>query len=224
MPNSCRLPVSSLKDIWDLLLVGCVSLEADGGSWVQSNDRALEFLGYADQELEGSSLSAITSPADWLVEKKLMASILRGLDDGYTLSKQFITRDGRHRWARVRADKIDPPGGSPFLIYQIMPGELELRREGSAALPVNSRPVEIKAGSVGLGSLSLKFWKSHWKVILWVLFTLTGLTAQGYRAVESWRIGQEARINLLDTKIENNQRTLTVVNSNLEILIKSLEK
>ena len=94
---TCRLKISTLEDIWDILLVGCVSLDVNGGHWTRSNELTTEFLGYADAELWQKPLSSVTDPHDWAVEEKLMRQILLGGSQGYSMSKQFLTRDGRRR-------------------------------------------------------------------------------------------------------------------------------
>jgi PAS domain S-box-containing protein len=205
---TCRLKISTLEDIWDILLVGCVSLDADGGHWTRSNDRTTEFLGYADSELSRKSLSSVTDPNDWAVEETLMEKILLGHSQGYSMSKQFLTRDGRRRWARVQADKVTPDDGTPFLIYQIMPGEVELR--GDTVPPsVSDYPKK--------NSAALLWIKSNWKTLGWFVGSLVMLFAKGYHAVETWRQDQETRVESLTQDVQQ-------INANIEILIKNLDK
>lgn len=208
MPKDCRLKISVLEDIWDILLVGCVSLSADGGTWAQSNELTSEFLGYADQELWGKSLSQVTAPSDWELEAVLMQRIVAGYDDSYTLAKQFITRDGRHRWARVQANKVVPQDGNPFLMYQIIPGEIEVQ---APAEPV-TLPDETRSSSPLIG-----FIKSHWKTLLWLVGTLVMGVAKGYHTVETWRMEQERQVEALTDDVRQ-------INANIELLIKNLDK
>lgn len=205
---TCRLKISTLEDIWDILLVGCVSLDAEGGYWTRSNERTTEFLGYADSELSQKSLSAVTDPNDWSVEKQQMARVLAGETEGYSMAKQFLTRDGQRRWARVQADKVTPDDGMPFLVYQIMPGEVELRGE---TLPPSVSEVPKKSSAVFL-------WvKANWKTLIWLLGSVVMLFAKGYHAVESWRQDQETRVESLTHDVQR-------INANIEILIKNLDK
>jgi len=208
MSEACRLKISVLEDIWDILLVGCVSLSADGGTWAQSNELTSEFLGYADQELWGKSLSQVTSPSDWELEKVLMQRIVAGYDNSYTLAKQFITRDGRHRWARVQANKVVPQDGRPFLMYQIIPGEIEVQA------PTEPAPAATEVGSP---SPLIKFIKSNWKTLLWLVGTLVMGVAKGYHSIETWRLGQERQVEVLTEDVRQ-------INSNIETLIKNLDK
>lgn len=209
MLNDCRLKISTLEDIWDILLVGCVSLSANGGEWTKSNELTSEFLGYADQELAGKPLSHVTAPADWALEKVLMQRVLAGYDDGYTLAKQFITRDGRSRWARVQANKVVPDDGKPFLVYQIVPGEMEVRTPVEAAAAVQEptkKPNEV-----------LTFLKTNWKALSFILVSSVMGIAKTYHSFETWRATQER-------KVENLSRDVQTINSNIEILIKNLGK
>lgn len=224
MPKDCRLKISTLEDIWDILLVGCVSLDAEGARWTKSNELTSEFLGYTDAELKGKYLQAVTSPADWAIEKESIKAVLRGLKDSYTLSKQFITRDGRARWARVQANRVTPEDDYPFLVYQILPGEVDL--VNPATPPALAAPVEEKGPSP-----LLNFLKQNWKNLFWLIGTICVALGKGYHAVDSWRRDQETKVESLNQDIkevkqtaENNQNTLDTLNSNIEILIKSLDK
>ncbi len=208
MSEHGRLKISALEDIWDILLVGCVSLSADGGTWAQSNELTSEFLGYADQELWGKPLSQVTAPSDWELEKVLMQRILAGHDDSYTIAKQFITRDGRHRWARVQANKVVPQEGHPFLMYQIIPGEIEVQ--------VPAEPTRTLAEAKAKSPL-LVFVKSNWKTLLWLVGTLVMGVAKAYHSVETWRLHQERQVESLTEDVRQ-------ISSNVEILIKNLDK
>ena len=204
---TCRLKISTLEDIWDILLVGCVSLDVNGGHWTRSNELTTEFLGYADAELWQKPLSSVTDPHDWAVEEKLMRQILLGGSQGYSMSKQFLTRDGRRRWARVQADKVTPDDGTPFLVYQIMPGEVEIRGEAV--------PVTVNAPKKS--SAAFLWVKANWKTLSWIVCSAVMLFARGYHAVESWRQEQEARVESLTHDVQR-------INANIEILIKNLDK
>lgn len=209
MLNDCRLKISTLEDIWDILLVGCVSLSANGGEWTKSNELTSEFLGYADQELAGKPLSHVTAPADWALEKVLMQRVLAGYDDGYTIAKQFITRDGRSRWARVQANKVVPDDGKPFLVYQIVPGQTEAPTPDAAVAAVQEptkKPNEV-----------LTFLKTNWKALSFILVSSVMGIAKTYHSIETWRADQER-------KVENLSRDVQTINSNIEILIKNLGK
>ena len=208
MAPECRLKISTLEDIWDILLVGCVSLTAEGGTWTKSNELTSEFLGYADQELSGRPLSQVTAPSDWELEKVLMQRVIMGYDDSYTLAKQFLTRDGRPRWARVQANKVTPEDGAPFLVYQIIPGEVEVRTAPEV--------VEV-ASTAAAPSPVWAFIKSNWKTLLMVMGSLTMTLLQTYHKIETWRADQE-------TKVENLTRDVQQINANIEILIKNLDR
>jgi PAS domain S-box-containing protein len=62
--------------------------------WVQVNDKLCEMLGYSRDELSSLTWAELTHPDDLAAEVEHFERLLAGENDGYSLEKRFIRKDG----------------------------------------------------------------------------------------------------------------------------------
>src|SRR5262245_18349605 len=80
--------------------VGIALLKPDG-SWLQVNDRLLQFLGYSADELERLTFQDLTHPDDLAADLVQVRRVLDGEIDTYDMEKRYFRKDGSLVWAHL---------------------------------------------------------------------------------------------------------------------------
>jgi len=95
---------------FDLPLVGAAITSPDRG-WITVNDRLCAMLGYTREELGTRTWADLTHAEDLPGEIHLVAEILSGARDGYTLEKRLLRKDGEVVWVSVAIQCVRGDGG-----------------------------------------------------------------------------------------------------------------
>jgi PAS domain S-box-containing protein len=87
------------------------------GALLRVNQKFCEIVGYTNPELLATTFQAITEPADLQEDLDLIAQLVNGEIDEYTLEKRYIHKQGHHVWvnltvALIRSIAILPGRGS----------------------------------------------------------------------------------------------------------------
>ena len=95
---------------------------APDGTWLRVNPRLAALLGYTPEELlAGGRWQDLTHPDDVGVDEALVASVLRGERDGYTLRKRYVHKDGTVLWAQLAVSLVrTPETGAPFYFVSVV--------------------------------------------------------------------------------------------------------
>ena len=88
------------------------------GSLLRVNRRFGEIVGYTQAELLATTFQAITEPADLEEDLALLAQLVNGEIDEYTLEKRYIHKQGHHVWvnltvALIKSIAADGQKGTP---------------------------------------------------------------------------------------------------------------
>jgi diguanylate cyclase (GGDEF)-like protein/PAS domain S-box-containing protein len=111
VPNRKRLKDPSRQSeakyraIFENAAVGIALLKPDG-SWLQVNDRLLQFLGYSADELERLTFQDLTYPEDLAADLVQVRRVLDGEIDTYDMEKRYIRKDGGMVWAHLTVGRI----------------------------------------------------------------------------------------------------------------------
>jgi PAS domain S-box-containing protein len=97
--------------------IGLAHVSLDG-TWLRVNQKLCDILGYDREELLATTFQAITEPEDLAEDLRLVAQLLNGEIDEYTLEKRYIHKRGHHVWigltvALVRENVIAANIGAP---------------------------------------------------------------------------------------------------------------
>jgi PAS domain S-box-containing protein len=71
------------------------------GSLLRINQKFCEIVGYTKAELLATTFQAITEPADLAEDLALVAQLVNGEIDEYTLEKRYIHKQGHHIWVNL---------------------------------------------------------------------------------------------------------------------------
>jgi PAS domain S-box-containing protein len=88
------------------------------GSLLRVNRKFSEIVGYSNEELLATTFQSITEPADLAEDLDLLAQLVNGEIDEYTLEKRYIHKQGYHVWvnltvALIRSIATDGQIGTP---------------------------------------------------------------------------------------------------------------
>jgi PAS domain S-box-containing protein len=76
--------------------------------WIEINDSLCEMLGYSRDELQEMKWVDLTHPDDVEADEKQFNQVIAGENEGYTLQKRFVRKDGQHiitiLWVRCLRD------------------------------------------------------------------------------------------------------------------------
>lgn len=100
-----------IKKFYELPFVGMAITAPETKRWLQFNDRLCEILGYAREELLGTTWDAMTHPDDLAADLDAFERVLSGVADGYQLEKRFIRKDGRVVQTALDARALRRPDG-----------------------------------------------------------------------------------------------------------------
>jgi PAS domain S-box-containing protein len=76
------------------------------GSLLRVNQKFCEIVGYSKAELLVTTFQAITEPADLAEDLMLVAQLINGEIDEYTLEKRYIHKQGHHVWVNLTVAPI----------------------------------------------------------------------------------------------------------------------
>jgi PAS domain S-box-containing protein len=71
------------------------------GSLLRINQKFCEIVGYTQAELLATTFQAITEPVDLAEDLDLVAQLVNGEIDEYTLEKRYIHKQGHHVWVNL---------------------------------------------------------------------------------------------------------------------------
>ncbi len=88
------------------------------GSLLRVNRKFSEIVGYTNEELLATTFQSITEPADLAEDLALLAQLVNGEIDEYTLEKRYIHKQGHHVWVNltvslIRSSATDGQIGTP---------------------------------------------------------------------------------------------------------------
>ena len=83
-----------LQQFYSLPFIGLSMTSPTTKQWLQCNDRMSEILGYPRKELFQRTWAEITHPDDLEADVSRFDAMMRGENNGYTLDKRFIRKNG----------------------------------------------------------------------------------------------------------------------------------
>lgn len=105
-----------------------IALVGLDGRWLHVNPALCRLVGYREDELLASSFQAITHPDDLDADLTLLAQLVRGEIDHYTLEKRYLHAHGYHVWIRLVVALARRPDGEPLHFIAQIEDVTEQRR------------------------------------------------------------------------------------------------
>ncbi len=110
--------LAAAEQRWRLTLDGAptgIALVALDGTFVRVNHAVCEMVGYAEDTLAGMTFQQITHPDDLDADLTLLASLVAGEIERYTLDKRYIHSSGRSVWVALSVGLVtEPSTGEPM--------------------------------------------------------------------------------------------------------------
>ena len=98
------------RSYFDLPLVGA-ALTSPAKGWIAVNDRMCSMLGYSREELLGRTWAELTHPEDLAADVAEFQRVIAREQDGYTLEKRFVRKDGRPLHVRLAVQCVRDAAG-----------------------------------------------------------------------------------------------------------------
>lgn len=90
------------RTLFEKSSIGMSIVDLDGNI-IAANPTVSQFLEYSSNDLEVLNIGSISDPDDYLKEKNLIASLIKGTSTSYQIEKRYFTKSGRTVWARLNA-------------------------------------------------------------------------------------------------------------------------
>lgn len=104
-----------LRGAFEQAPIGIALVSLDG-TWLQTNERFRQMIGYSREQLTRMTFNDLTHPDDAKSEAGLMRRLLDGDVPGYRIEKRIMERGGKYRGVEVIC-ALGESDGVPFLIY-----------------------------------------------------------------------------------------------------------
>lgn len=106
------------------------AVTAPDGRWQQVNTTLATMLGYSDNELQATTLLAITHPDDLAETREAIRTLAAGECDVQAFDKRLLAKDGTWRWVHATTTlQHDADGAKHFITYV---WDISARRQGEA--------------------------------------------------------------------------------------------
>lgn len=173
--------------LWSKAVIGLAFVSHDG-SWIRVNPALCEMLEYTEDELtRGMRFQDVTHPADLAADEAMARRVAEGALDSYTMSKRYITKQGRVIWVVLKVHSVVGEGGQPALfLSQLSPPVMV------------DPPAEIVDPSVPDNQAPWRrFVSQNWR---WLV--VTGV------AVAAWAINEAVDYRMMETRLESLEQRI----------------
>jgi PAS domain S-box-containing protein len=108
--------------IFNQLAVG-ISHAALDGKILRLNPKALDILGYSEEDIPGLTIEKVSHPEDWAATREGLLALETGGARSFVQEKRFLRRDGSEVWGRVMVSLVpavdDTPGYTITVVEDI---------------------------------------------------------------------------------------------------------
>ena len=114
-------PQGLFRAIFDDAPIGSAITTAVDGTWQLVNAALADMLGYTAEELQATSVLALTHPDDLAATRAARQELLSGARDSFAFEKRFVAKDGHTIWVHVttRLHRQGTSGAPQFLSYYL---------------------------------------------------------------------------------------------------------
>jgi diguanylate cyclase (GGDEF)-like protein/PAS domain S-box-containing protein len=127
-----------LSAIFDNVAVG-IAMADEEGQFIKFNQRWLDMIGYAPEELLQLRFTNITHPTDSAHNMRLHDMLLRKESEGYRLEKRYVRKDGSHFWGDLSVTPLYNEQGEVVSTLGVIVDVTEHRRNREALQQVNTQ-------------------------------------------------------------------------------------
>jgi two-component system sensor histidine kinase UhpB len=149
MIDTTRSDEALFRSTFENAAVGMAHVSRDG-SILRVNQKLCDILGYSNDELRGKHFRELTHPDDLESDLRLMAELINGRIESYSIEKRFFRKNGSIVWGRLTASMQDPEIGVGVLEDITERKRIEEELEGfqnEMETRVEQRASEFKAES-----------------------------------------------------------------------------
>jgi PAS domain S-box-containing protein len=136
-PVASKARESRLRGAFDNAPVG-IALASMHGTWLETNERFRELIGYTRDELARMTFDDLTHPDDARSEERLMRRLLVRDVPSYRIEKRIMGKKGRYRELEVTC-AISGSDDAPFLIYFVDERSRALADQGPVEAQAHAR-------------------------------------------------------------------------------------
>jgi PAS domain S-box-containing protein len=163
-----------------------MAMVAADGRFLEVNEAAAKFYGYAREELLQKTFQDLTYPGDLAEDLGLLEETIRGERDSYQVKKRYVHGSGRTVWGNLTVSAVrDQAGAVSYFISQIE--DITERVQLQAALVQAQERLEIATAAGGIGIWE---WRVAEDELLWddQMFALYGRSAENFKGcVDVWQ-------------------------------------
>jgi PAS domain S-box-containing protein len=94
-------------------------LAAPDGAFLRANSAFCRMTGYTEEELSGLSFQRVTHPDDLAANVQLHRDLVAGRNNGFTIEKRYVRKDGAIVWVRANLSLVRDAKGDPSQVIAI---------------------------------------------------------------------------------------------------------
>jgi PAS domain S-box-containing protein len=130
-----------LRAMFNQAAVGMAIVALDG-TFVDTNRKFAEILGYSGEELRSRTFRELTHPSDLPASEAATAGLLGGATTDFSLEKQYIRKDGAVVWSLTTVTLLKDADGRPQRFLGVIE-DITARKRAERALLEESRALEL---------------------------------------------------------------------------------
>jgi diguanylate cyclase (GGDEF)-like protein/PAS domain S-box-containing protein len=111
--NNLRISEQHFRSVFEQAGVGVSIANAETGTFIATNKKYCDIVGYSQDELEKINLNSITHPDDLPEQKRLSTALLAGEISEYIIQKRYIRKDRTLIWVNLTCTALWLQGEKP---------------------------------------------------------------------------------------------------------------
>ena len=97
---------AEFRALFELPGIGIIQADTPAFGFTRVNQKFCDMTGYSAQELLTQTYIGLTDPQDRQRDMKVLAQVLRGQTDSWSIEKRYVRKDGRVIWVGVHGTAL----------------------------------------------------------------------------------------------------------------------
>lgn len=114
------------RSVFELAAIGIGCLKPDG-TWLETNQKLCDIVGYSENELLQLTFQDITHPEDLSKDLNYVEQLLRGASQSYSMEKRYFHKQGHIIWANLTASLVRDSNNEPQYFVSLVEDITELK-------------------------------------------------------------------------------------------------
>jgi PAS domain S-box-containing protein len=134
---------AEFRAMFDLAGIGLVQADTPALRFTRVNRKFCEIVGYSSEELLARTYLDLTSPLDRHQDLKVLARVLRGKTDSWSMEKRCLRKDGSVVWVGVDGTVLRAEDGRAVRIMAMI-SDLTVRKLAEQGRPMRRKKTAVR--------------------------------------------------------------------------------